>query len=191
MSQKETSKQAQEDINYVNQIKKGDKKAFEFLLNRYYNSIYYMILKLVKNMADAEELASETFTKAYNNLDNYSPKYAFSTWLFRIGSNLSIDFLRKRKVGFVSLEEEENTWELGLNSKTPDPEENLIIKQKIDNLKDVVSKLQGKYKQLIELRYFEEYSYEEIAEELNIPMGTVKTQLFRAKAQLLNRMTKK
>jgi len=143
---------------------------------------------MVNNKSDAEDLTLEAFGKAFKNLHQYSPNYAFSTWLFKIASNNCIDFLRKRKGSTVTLETtiENNDTELPskLRSKDPNPEEKLIRKQKAILMRRVVRKLKPRYQTLVEYRYFRELSYEEIARELKLPLGTVKAQLFRAREML-------
>jgi RNA polymerase sigma-70 factor (ECF subfamily) len=142
---------------------------------------------MVNNRSDAEDLTLEAFGKAFKNLHQYSPTYAFSTWLFKIASNNCIDFLRKKKGVHVSIENNEqgeNGEQLRLKSKEPNPEEKLIRIQKAILLRKVVRRLKPRYQTLVELRYFREFSYEEIAKELNLPLGTVKAQLFRAREML-------
>ena len=180
------SEKARQDYELVKSALQGDEKAFARLLNRYKDAIYFMLLKMVNNRSDAEDLTLEAFGKAFKNLHQYSPTYAFSTWLFKIASNNCIDFLRKKKGVHVSIEnkEDENTDSIKLKSKDPNPEERLIRQQKAILLRNVVRKLKPRYQVLVELRYFKEFSYEEIAKELDLPLGTVKAQLFRAREML-------
>jgi len=182
------SEKARQDYVLVNAALTGDEKAFARLLSRYKDAIYFMLLKMVNNRSDAEDLTLEAFGKAFKNLHQYSPTYAFSTWLFKIASNNCIDFLRKKKGTYVSIEnnndQNENNETVRLKSKEPNPEEKLIRKQKAILLQKVVRRLKPRYRTLVELRYFREFSYEEIAKELNLPLGTVKAQLFRAREML-------
>lgn len=170
----------------------GDQQAYTKLMSRYRDSIYFMILKMVHNRDDAEDLTIEAFGKAFKNLPRYSPDYAFSTWLFKIATNNTIDFIRKKRLRTTSIdqsvgeEDEGNTYASNIESTSLDPEENFIKEQRKDLMREVTDKLNEKYKILIELRYFKEYSYEEIASELDLPLGTVKAQLFRAKELLFN-----
>lgn len=174
------------DYTLVKAALDGDDSAFTRLLAQYKDAIYFMMLKMVNNRTDAEDLTLEAFGKAFKSLHRYSPKYAFSTWLFTIASNNCIDFLRKTKQPTVPLENEqnENNHAYKLKTRDPNPEERMIKKQKAVFLRDVVGKLTPRYQALVEYRYFREYTYEELARELDIPMGTVKAQLFRAR-QLL------
>jgi len=187
------SEKAKNDLLLVAEARKGNEKAFASLMNRYRDSIYYMLLKMVNNASDAEDLTIEAFGKAFRNLDSYIPKFAFSTWLFKIATNNCVDFIRKKQLlptPLDSLQDSMDNATINLQSDLPDPEESLIIHQKITALKDIVSQLKPRYKTLIELRYFKEYSYEEISSELNLPIGTVKAQLFRAKTLLYNVLIK-
>jgi len=181
------SDKARQDYELVKAALNGDEKAFARLLNRYKDAIYFMLLKMVNNRSDAEDLTLEAFGKAFKSLHQYSPTYAFSTWLFKIASNNCIDFLRKKKGVHLSIEnseQNENGEHVRLKSKEPNPEEKLIRQQKAILLRRVVRKLKPRYQVLVELRYFREFSYEEIAKELDLPLGTVKAQLFRAREML-------
>lgn len=186
MDKKTRGVKAKEDLQLIALALENNQLAYEQLMNRYYSPIYYMILKLVVSMADAEELTQESFTKAFRNLEKYNADYPFSAWLFTIASNTTIDFLRRKKKQEIFVSEESNFFATELSDISQlSPEEDLIQKQFAIELKNKVKKLKERYRTLIELRYFDEYTYEEIAEELSLPMGTVKTQLFRAKNALL------
>ncbi len=185
------SDNAKNDFRLVGLALQGDQKSYSELLSRYRDAIYFMLLKMVNNRDDANDLAIETFAKAFQNLEKYKPDYAFSTWLFKIATNNCIDFIRKRKLQTFSLdqsqgEEGENTKTFEIAGNSPTPEESMVKKQKSAILKDLVEKLPTRYRKLIILRYFEENSYEEISEQLDIPLGTVKAQLFRAHNLLSN-----
>ena len=164
-------------------LNRGDQQAYADLLNKYRDSLYFMMLKMTNNPTDAEDLTIEAFGKAFKNLRQYSPDFAFSTWLFKIAANNCIDFLRKSKrIQFAdNYDEESADAPANFPSQTLDPEEKIIEKQKIQLMHEVVDKLKPHYRHLIELQYFKEWSYEEIATELNLPLGTVKAQLFRAR----------
>lgn len=182
------SDKAQYDFLLVESALRGDEKAFAKLMSRYKDAIYFMLLKMVNNKNDAEDLTIEAFGKAFKNLHQYSPNFAFSTWLFKIATNNCIDFLRKKKGVFISIENNqengENDQPIKLKSGDPNPEEKLIRIQKAILMRRIVHRLKPRYRVLVELRYFREFSYEEIAKELNLPLGTVKAQLFRAREML-------
>lgn len=185
---------AQRDYAFVRMaLETGDQKAYASLMHFYRDTIYFMLLKMTNDPDDADDLTIEAFGKAFNKLDQYTPEYAFSTWLFKIATNNCIDFIRRRKKEMLNLGK---TFDRGDNSElaqsipatTLDPEEKFIEKQKIKLMREIVEKLKPHYRRLVELRYFEELSYEEIAVELDLPLGTVKAQLFRARDFLYNIM---
>jgi RNA polymerase sigma factor (sigma-70 family) len=164
----------------------GDQKAYAELMGRYRDSVYFMLLKMINNKDDADDLTIEAFGKAFKRLKQYTPNFAFSTWLFKIASNNCIDFMRKKRMNTFSIDrtfENEEGGETTIDIKAGglNPEENLVKKQKVKLLHDVVEKLKPRYRMLVEMRYFEELSYEEIAAKLDLPVGTVKAQLFRAR----------
>jgi len=190
------SKKAQEDFILVELAQKGEQAAYTKLLERYRDSVYFTMLKMVKNNDDAEDLTIEAFGKAFNRISQYSPNFAFSTWLFKIASNNCIDFIRKKRIKVTSMDSGHRTSDgeilyFDAMSNTLDPSEHLIKDQKVKAMREVVSKLKPRYRELIEKRYFEELSYEEIADELNLPLGTVKAQLFRARDFLSTMMENK
>lgn len=178
---------AQQDIEIVHRALHGEEKAFGELLDRYQDSIFFLLLKKVGNENDAEDLTMETFAKAFNNLHQYTPAYTFSTWLFRIAINNCIDFIRKKKVrpqinnSGIDFNDPESG-EFSFSGVTP--EDLLIKEQKAEEIKKIIKTLKPRYTRLIEMRYYQEMSYEEIAAALNLPIGTVKAQLFRAKELL-------
>jgi RNA polymerase sigma-70 factor (ECF subfamily) len=187
------SENARRDVDLVIAARSGDQKAFAQLMKRYKDAIYFMLLKMVNNKTDAEDLAIEAFGKAFSNIHQYEPQFAFSTWLFRIASNNAIDHMRKKKAVTVPLEpivgnDKSIGIEYNYNIRTDSdtPEEAFIKEQNARLLRKAVSTLKPRYRTLLELRYFKEYSYAEIAEELNLPLGTVKVQLFRSREMLFD-----
>jgi RNA polymerase sigma-70 factor (ECF subfamily) len=180
------SPRAREDLDLVKQATAGDQRAYARLMSRYKDSIYFLLLKMVHNEDDANDLTIEAFGKAFSNLHKYTPDFAFSTWLYKIALNNSIDFIRRKKIETLSIHDAvENdkgeSFEIDIRSTSPDPEERYVRQQRGKILRDVIEKINPKYRLLIELRFFEELSYEEIAQRTNLPLGTVKAQLFRAK----------
>lgn len=190
------SDNAKNDFSLVEKAKDGNQKAYAELMQRYKDSIFFMVLKMVNNKDDAMDITVTTFAKAFENLEKYRPDYAFSTWLFRIATNGSIDFIRKKKISTTSIDSygsdsggEDRVLEI--KSDTLNPEEHSIKKQQTEQLKEVIDKLPARYRTLIILRYFDELSYEEIAEQLDLPLGTVKAQLFRGRDLLSNVLTRR
>lgn len=189
------SDRAKKDLELVEAAIGGDQKAYAQLMANYRETIFFMLLKMVKNRDDADDLTIEAFGKAFKRLDQYKPEFAFSTWLFRIATNNCIDFIRKQKkaqtysLDSAYTDDDGNDMHIDVKSKALNPEEFLVKGQRIDELRKVVAELKPKYRQLVEMRYFQELSYEEIAEELDIPLGTVKAQLFRAR-ELLQQVLK-
>ena len=157
----------------------NDQQAYAELMSLYRDSIYYMLVRMVKNKDDAEDLTLMTFGKAFRYLDKYTPKYAFSTWLYRIALNNSIDFLRMKNNMPQYFEED-----LYTSSTT-----SIIDKQRLQLLRAAVSELPERYRRVIELRYYEDLAYEEIAERLGLTLSNVKIQIMRAK-QMLSELMK-
>lgn len=189
------SDKGKQDLILVEAAIKGDQSAYAQLMSRYRDSVYFTMQKMVKNVDDAEDLTIEAFGKAFSRLDQYSPSYAFSTWLFKIASNNCIDFIRKKRVQVTSMStgkvtEDGTVIYFDVRADNLNPEETIVQDQKIKLMRELVSKLKPRYKELVEKRYFEELSYEEIAEEMNLPIGTVKAQLFRARDFLASMMDK-
>lgn len=170
---------------------KGDEKAFSDLLNLYREPLYLMLLKMTNDPVEADDLTIEAFSKAFRSLHLYSPTHAFSTWLFTIASNNCIDFIRKKRLNTISINnvynnDEEEKSEMQIASSNPTHEEEVITEQRIKIMRQAVQLLKPRYRRLVEMRYFEELSYDEISEKMNLPLGTVKAQLFRARDLLYN-----
>jgi len=181
---------AKNDFHLVVRAREGDQKAYADLMQRYKDSIYFMVLKMVNNREDAMDLTVETFAKAFEKLEKYQPEFAFSTWLFRVATNNCIDFIRKKKLNTMSIHgmtnDDGEEKQLEIRSDVLNPEESSIKKQQTQELRLLIESLPSRYRNLITLRYFDELSYEEIALQLDLPLGTVKAQLFRARFLLGN-----
>lgn len=181
---------AQRDYALILKAKNGDQRAYEQLMNLYSKSIFFEILKLVKNEEKANDLMMEAMAKAFEQLAQYEPKFAFSTWLKRVSVNHTIDSLRKRKLETVSMDGMVDSYgevlDSNLTSTLRGPEEEIEREQRLQAVRKYVSELKGMYKELITLRYFKELSYSEIATETSLPEGTVKARLHRAKGMLKN-----
>jgi RNA polymerase sigma factor (sigma-70 family) len=192
---KNLSDKAVEDFELVQlAIHQNDQSAYKSLMNRYHNTVFHTMLKMVRNRDDADDLTMEAFAKAFTKLSSYTPIYAFSTWLFRIASNNAIDFIRRQRA-ILSIDEHlENNKEQDFSGNLPsdalDPEERFIRDQRQLIMRHTLFKLNDRYRQMIELRYFEELSYQEISERIGSPVGTIKAQLFRAKELLLGILKK-
>lgn len=181
-----------DDFTIIQRAIAGDQSAYTELMDRYKMSVYFVVLKMVhNNNDDAEDLTLEAFAKAFNKLEKYNPDYAFSTWLFKIAVNHAIDFNRKKKLKTLSIDHQmegkENSFAPTYRSDELDPEEHFIKSQRLEAIKSLAEKLSPKYRELIQLRFFEELSYIEIAERIDMPIGTVKARLSRAK-KLLKRI---
>jgi RNA polymerase sigma factor (sigma-70 family) len=188
---------AKNDFHLVVKAREGNQKAYADLMHRYKDSIYFMVLKMVNNKEDANDLTVETFAKAFEKLDKYQPDYAFSTWLFRVATNNCIDFIRKKKLNTTSIhgmmDDDGEDKTLQIKADVLNPEETSIKKQQTEGLRSLIENLPVRYRNLITLRYFDELSYEEIAQQLDLPLGTVKAQLFRARfllGNILNRVNR-
>lgn len=181
------SPKALEDFTLIDMAVGGDDKAYAKLLQRYRKPVYHMVLKMVRNIDDAEDLTMESFSKAFRSLSRFKKDYTFSTWLFRIATNNAIDFIRKRKLNTLSIQNtftDDDGQSVGMDVEDDgilNPQDETIKAQKEEIIQAFVSMLPSKYQKLVRLRYFHELSYEEIAEELEAPLGTVKAQLHRAR----------
>jgi len=180
---------AHEDYQLVQSAILGNQQAYATLLNRYRPSVYNHLYKMVRNHDDAEDLTFEAFGKAFNKLPTYAPHFAFSTWLFKIAVNNCIDHIRKKKLHFLSIDQPmepsgDKDFTGTIKAGSLNPEEDIIRRQRLQMVRSTLTRLSTKYRLMIEMRYYQELSYEEIANELEIPLGTVKAQLFRAKEML-------
>lgn len=186
---KKFSEKALEDFELIDSALEGDEKAYADLMEKYRKSVYHTILKMVRNVDDAEDLTIEAFAKAFKNLEKFKKDYTFSTWLFRVATNNCIDFIRKKKLDTMSInaditKDDGDSISIDIKDKNLDPQEEAIKSQKIELVRKFVNLLPAKYQKLVKLRYFEELSYDEIAKELDAPLGTVKAQLHRARELL-------
>lgn len=184
------TKKASNDFEWVQQAISGNQKAYEYLMNRHRGAIFHQMYKMTGNTEDAHDLTIEAFGKAFVKLPSYEPRFAFSTWLYKIASNNCIDFIRKKKVAVYSIDvpfeiDGNQHFASNLPCEALNPEEAVIKDQRKKMTRGLVAKLGKKYRLMIELRYFQELSYQEISKELGVPLGTVKAQLFRAKEILL------
>lgn len=191
------TEKAQRDYALVCRAREeGDQRAYADLMRMYKEPIYLMLLKMTNDPTEADDLTIEAFGKAFASLHLYTPTHAFSTWLFSIATNNCVDFIRKKRLQTIYLDDlrtrsDDELYEYPIPSNDDNPEEEIIKEQRVQLLREMVQQLKPRYRRLVELRYFEELSYEEIAQELDMPLGTVKTQLYRARDLLHNILASK
>jgi RNA polymerase sigma-70 factor (ECF subfamily) len=180
------------DPAVVAQARKGSEAAYRELLTRYERPVFSLIFRMVRDRETAEDLAQETFIKVLNNLDRYSPEFKFSSWLFKIANNLTIDHLRRRRVDTISIEgapdavtaESARATSIAVVSAGESPLEELESRELGTAIERAIGKLRPEYRACIMLRHVEDKSYEEIAEIVKLPLGTVKTYIHRARHEL-------
>ncbi len=171
-----------EIIDYIEKAKKGDQVAFTFLLDHYWNEVYGFMLKRTENETDTEDIAIETFSKAFDKIATYNPEFQFNTWLIAIAKNVHIDMLRKKKSAlFIDITREEDYLAYNIADTALTAEDELIKQQNLSSLLACIKQLKPHYQEVIQLRYFQELSYQEIADELSEPLSNVKIKLLRAK----------
>ena len=182
------SESSLEDDVLVKKAIGGNEKAYKKLVDKYERALYFHILKMIKDKEQVEDLVQETFVKAFDNLNTYSTNYAFSTWLYRIATNHTIDYLRKKKLKTLSIDEPMKTKDGEMEMQLPDEsagtDRNIIRKQRQKIVQNAIDNLPEKYRKVIQLRHMEEKSYNEIADILDLPLGTVKAHIFRAREML-------
>ena len=178
------------DLILINRaLETGDPAAYSELMRHYRDRLYFSIYEKIGDQEISKDLTIESLGKAFKKLHLYVPDHTFSTWLFTVAKNHCIDYLRKKKLPTSSIDkiminEEGKKSNFDLESQDPNPEKLLIIKQRIRIIRMIVDQLKPQYRDLVKLRYFKEFSYDEIAAELNLPLGTVKAQLHRSREQL-------
>lgn len=174
-----------EIVELINLALKGDQSAYKSLLEKYWNEVYFFMLKRTENETEAEDITIETFSKGFEKLNSYNNDYQFNTWLITIAKNLFVDYTRKKKIEqFLKIDDEERYKYFEIVDDTPSLEDQLIIEQNLVNLLSYIKELKPHYQEVIQLRYFQEMSYQEIAEQLNEPLSNVKVKLLRAKKLL-------
>lgn len=182
------SESSLEDDKLVKRAIGGDEEAYTQLVEKYERALYFHILKMIKDKEQVEDLVQETFVKAFDNLNTYSTNYAFSTWLYRIATNHTIDYLRKKKLKTLSIDEPMRTKDGEMEMQLPDDsagtDRDIIRKQRQKIVQNAIKNLPEKYRKVIEMRHMEEKSYKEIAKVLDLPLGTVKAHIFRARELL-------
>jgi len=179
-----------EDAQLIRRCLKGDEKAYEKLLEKYRGPVFSICFRMVRNRDDAEDLAQDVFIKIFNILDRYNPSFPFSSWLYRITSNLCIDFLRKNKRTIYSIDKpvdsEDGEMSRQLPSDAIGPERKMELKEEMVILEKAIEKLPEHYRMIVLLRHQEHLSYDEISETLGIPLGTVKARIHRARKTIVD-----
>ncbi|MCH8568262.1 MAG: sigma-70 family RNA polymerase sigma factor [Balneolales bacterium] len=189
-SETRSFKNKQEDYDLVEKAKLNNQQAYSRLMEKYRIPLQYHVGRLVHDREMIEDLVQEAFLKAFDNLHSFDSSYAFSTWLYRIASNHSIDYLRKKKMKTLSIDEPIKAKDGEMQMELPDygseADEDIMRKQRENILSDAIEALPEKYAAIIKLRHMEDKSYQEIAVILGLPLGTVKAHIFRAR-ELLNK----
>lgn len=189
------SESSREDDVLVKKAIGGDEQAYRKLVDKYERALFYHILKMVKDREQVEDLVQESFVKAFDNLNSYSTNYAFSTWLYRIATNHTIDYLRKKKLQTLSIDEPVKTKDGEMQMQLPDDsaeaDRKIIREQRQEIVQNAIEDLPDKYRKVIEMRHMEEKSYQEIADVLDLPLGTVKAHIFRARELLYKALKEK
>jgi len=184
-----------EDDKLVKQAKKGSNDAFNKLVSKYREQLHFHIGKMIRDREQVEDLVQEVFMKAFDNLESYNTQYAFSTWIYRIATNHTIDYLRKKKLKTLSINDPVTTKDGEMNVQLPDEnfetDRAIIRKQRKKMIESAISNLPEKYRDVIRMRHMEEMSYQEISDELDLPLGTVKAHIFRAREMLYKKLKDK
>ena len=177
-----------EDSTLIQEALGGDSKAYTRLMAKHHDAIFNFIYRMVRNRQQVEDLTQEAFIKAFASLKNFNDEYAFSTWLYKIATNNSIDFIRKRKLQTYSIdkpiEAKDSDYTFELRDESYEADKELISGQRTKLLESAIKNLPEKYRAVIHMRHVEEKSYEEIADQLKLPIGTVKAHIFRAREML-------
>lgn len=180
------------DHDLVTRAQTGSEKAYRELLGRYQRPVFSIIYRMIRDREQAEDLAQETFVRVFNNIDRYDPRFKFSSWIFKIATNLTIDHIRRKELDTVSIDGSRNAvtseqieaTSITIASTDENPEELLEAKELGEQIEGAISKLRPEYKAAILLRHVEGREYQEIAEILSLPLGTVKTYIHRGRNEL-------
>ncbi len=177
-----------EDSRLIQAALGGDDAAYKRLMKKYHDAIYNFIYRMIHDKHQVEDLTQEAFIKAFASLASFNEEFAFSTWLYKIATNNSIDYIRKRKLQTYSIdkpiEAKDSDYAFELPDDSYEADKEMISDQRARMLNEAIGKLPEKYRKVIRLRHVDEKSYEEIAEQLKLPIGTVKAHIFRAREML-------
>jgi RNA polymerase sigma-70 factor (ECF subfamily) len=184
-----------EDLKLIHRALRGDQAAYKRLMKKYHDQIHHLIARIVRDREQVEDLTQEAFVKAFSSLKHFNEEFAFSTWLYKIATNSSIDYIRKRKLDTFSIDKpvalEESDFSFQLPDTTYQPDKTIIQDQRTRLLHEAIKQLPEKYRRVIVLRHTEEREYAEIAKILKLPIGTVKAHIFRARELLYKQLRKK
>ncbi len=181
-----------EDKQLIANAIAGNQEAFKRLMKKYHNAIAHLIMRMVGSQGDVEDLTQEAFIKAFNSLQSFNDEFAFSTWLYKIATNNCIDYLRKRKLKTFSIDRpisrDDSQQQYEIPDDTHVPDNDILRDQQTTAIQRAIDSLPEKYRLVIVMRHQEERSYEEIAQELDLPLGTVKAHIFRAREMLYKQL---
>ncbi len=170
---------------FIEKAKLGDQVAFTFLLDHYWNEVYGFMLKRTENETDSEDISIETFAKAFDKISTYNNEFQFNTWLIAIAKNVHIDMLRKKKsTHLIEITDQEDQQAYNIADSSPSAEDDLIAEQNLSRLLQFIKELKPNYQEVIQMRYFQELTYQEIADKIGEPLSNVKIKLLRAKKLL-------
>lgn len=179
-----------EDLQLIHDAMRGNQGAYKKLMKKYREQIFHLIARIIRDREQVADLTQETFVKAFASLKSFNEEYAFSTWLYKIATNSSIDFIRKKKLDTLSIDKpiaaEESDYSFQIADTTYQPDKKIIQTQRTRLIEEAIEQLPEKYKRVIVLRHSEDRDYAEIAKMLKLPIGTVKAHIFRAR-ELLNK----
>lgn len=184
-----------EDYQTILRVLNGDTRAYTALVERYSRVVSSLIRKMIRDEDDIDDLTQETFIKAYKALPTFKEGFLFSSWVYRIASNTCIDFMRRKRFSFVSIDQPiskhgEDEQYIDLEDESNTPELNYILNERHKAVEDAIDKLPDNYKKIIKMRHEDELEYVEISNILNLPLGTVKAHLFRGRKLLLDYLKK-
>jgi RNA polymerase sigma factor (sigma-70 family) len=184
-----------EDSKLIKAALKGDQPSYRAIMKKYHDQVYNLLYRMIHEKDEVEDLTQEAFIKAFQSLQNFNEEFAFSTWLYKIATNNCIDYIRKKKLATFSIdkpiESKDGDYTFEIPDSTFEPDKKMIAGQRAKVLEEAVNSLPEKYRMVILMRHTEDKDYQEIADELHLPLGTVKAHIFRAREILYKKLKKK
>jgi RNA polymerase sigma factor (sigma-70 family) len=184
-----------EDSRLIKSALKGEQTAYRAMMKKYHDQVYNLLYRMIHEKSEVEDLTQEAFIKAFQSLHNFNEEFAFSTWLYKIATNNCIDYIRKKKLATFSIdkpiESKDSEYTFEIPDSTYEPDKSLIARQRSKVLEDAINSLPEKYRAVILMRHTEDMDYQEIADQLKLPLGTVKAHIFRAREILYRKLKKK